>query len=141
MSSCPISLQKVDENSVRLNSIFVAFLSLVAIFFDLYFLLAVLMVDFVIKSVNPLFSPFSRVANMVIRFFGVKNVQIDYAPKRFAAFVAATLFALSLFFWYFDLPGVSLAILVIIVVCALLEGILSYCVGCKVYNIFSALKR
>lgn len=141
MASCPISLQKVDENSVRLNSIFVAFLSLIAAFFDLYLLLAVLMVDFVIKGINPLFSPFSRGANMIIRFFGVKNVQIDYAPKRFAALVAATLFALSLIFWYVGLSTVSLSILAIIVVCALLEGILSYCVGCKVYNIFTALRR
>lgn len=141
MASCPISLQKVDENSVRLNSIFVVFLSLIAVFFDLYFLLAILMVDFAIKGINPLFSPFSRGANIIIRFFGVKNVQIDYAPKRFAALVAATLLASSLIFWYFDLLGISLAILVIIVVCALLEGILSYCVGCKVYNIFTALRR
>lgn len=141
MASCPISLQKVDENSVRLNSIFVAFLSLFAAFFDLYFLLAVLMVDFVIKSINPLFSPFSRAANAILRLFGVKNVQIDYAPKRFASLVAATLFGLTLIFLYLDLFAASLTILVIIVICALLEGILSYCVGCKVYNIFTALRR
>jgi len=139
--SCPISQIKIDENAARINSFAVAVLCAVIYCFEIQFLYIVLFVDFLAKTINPLFSPLSKISSLIIRLIGAKRVDIDYAPKRFAAFIGAVFFGFAILFLYFNLSFLSAFILAIITVCALLEGVFSYCIGCRIYEIFISLGR
>lgn len=141
LKSCPISQTKIDENAARINSLVVALFCAVIYVFEIQFLSVALLFDFAAKSVNPSFSPLSRGSSWVLRLTGMKRVEIDYAPKRFAAFVGAVLFGFVLLFWYFNLSLLFAATLFVIAACALLEGAFSYCAGCRIYEALISLKR
>ncbi len=140
-SSCPISNRKIDENSARLNSVLVAAICSSALFFEFYVLSLFLFVDFGIKSLDPAYSPLSKGSSFLLRLLGVSKKEIDYAPKRFAAFMGAFLFGCSFVLWYFGFYKASAALLCMIILCAVLEAAVSYCVGCKIYEMVISLRR
>ncbi len=140
-ASCPISNRKIDENSARLNSVLVAVICSLTLIFEFYALSLFLFVDFGIKSLDPKYSPLSKSSSLLLRLFGVSKKEIDYAPKRFAAFLGSFLFGCSFALRYFGFYEASAVVLGAIIVCAVLEATISYCVGCKIYEVIISLRR
>jgi hypothetical protein len=140
-ASCPISNRKIDENSARLNSVLVAIICSSALLFELYALSLLLFVDFGIKSLDQKYSPLSKGSSFFLRLLGVSKKEIDYAPKRFAAFLGSFLFGCSFTLWYFGLYEASAVVPGAIILCAVLEATISYCVGCKIYDAIISLGR
>lgn len=139
--SCPISLRKVDERQVRANSILVFIFCLSIIFYDIEFLLWLLLFDFIAKSVDVSFSPLSLAIKRVFLIFDFPKKEIDYAPKKFAAGVGVAIVLCAILFKYSGFESVYIAFIAVVSFCALLESLFAYCVGCKVYEILISLKR
>lgn len=141
LQSCPISGVKVDESAVRINSFLVVIGTMVAIFFESGVIAGLFFVDFLVKCANPTLAPLSVFSGFLARSFGVKKKFVDYAPKRFAAFIGALLFGAALFALFSGQSSIFCALLTIVVFCAVLESAFAYCVGCKVYAVFTSLRR
>jgi hypothetical protein len=79
------------------------------------------------------FSPFQIVGHFVLSGWGVAPKLCDESPKRFALYLGLVA---SLFLVVFYLAGFNLlatAIAIILLICALLETLFDFCIGCKIY--------
>ncbi len=108
-------------------------IALYAITGSIYFIIAIT-IDFFIRAFTSLkYSPFSWLANQVVRLFKLKEIQIDKAPKIFASRVGF-LFALATVILYYFHPTISLIVGLSLMGFALLESVFGFCVGCVVYT-------
>lgn len=134
MSTCPFSLHSLDENNARLQALFVIFAS-VALFMTYSWIFALIMCgDFILKSIDPKLSVLSFCGKKVLQFFDIPPKKTNAGPKIFAAKIGATLMALicvSILFHLFTLVTILLGILF---VCAFLEAVFSFCLGCVLYT-------
>ncbi|WP_420644481.1 DUF4395 domain-containing protein [Candidatus Leptofilum sp.] len=131
---CPISTQRINRHVVRITGLMMA--SMIALFLftgNIGFIIAIV-VDYFIRAFTELpYSPFSWLAMQIVRSFNLPSKQIDKAPKIFAARVG-WLFAVGTAVLYFISPSASMIIGATLMVFALLESILDFCVGCVVYT-------
>jgi len=143
--SCPISTRRVDSNMVRLISMQVALFTVILLFTHEVLFAFVLLFDFSVRVLRkPTLSPFHQVAKFVLQVLDLPPKFCDESPKRFALYlglsVSATLVVLSTA----GLEKVAAAITIILLLCALLETLFDYCIGCKLYytiQIMSSLKN
>jgi hypothetical protein len=100
---------------------------------SIYFI-ALIAIDYFIRAFTPSkYSPFSWVAHQLVQSLNLTEVQIDKAPKIFAARVGF-LFALTSTALFFISPLSSLVVALVLMTFALLESVLDVCVGCLVYS-------
>jgi hypothetical protein len=133
--SCPVSNEKLNENHARIVAGLVFINTTVALVTGAWWLLLLQGIDFTIRAANKReYSPFRFVAVRLGNWFGVGYKATDVAPKRFAAgvgvFFSFTIGALLLFHQPYAAYGVGAVLLV----CAFLESVFAYCVGCVVYH-------
>ena len=142
--TCPISGEKRDNSVVRVVS------ALVLIIITGIVLLAVLIspqiaaivgglltIDFIIRGfIKPKYSILGILARIIASGLNLPKDMVDNGPKVFAArvgvvfsLVITILYGLNLF-----IPGT--VVLSILVICAVLESVFSFCVGCFVYSLF-----
>ncbi len=131
---CPISAQRISRHVVRLTGLMMA--SMIALYLltgNIAFIV-VIVIDYFIRAFTNLpYSPFSWVAMQIARGFDWAPKQIDKAPKIFAARVG-WLFAVATAVLYFIYPPASLIVGATLMIFALLESVLDFCVGCVVYT-------
>ncbi len=139
--SCPISSRKVNSNLVRIYSIQVSLLVLALILTKLPIFAFILLYDFSIRALRlPKLSPVHLIGKFIIGIFKIKPKMTDEAPKRFALYIGLSFsLALSLLYAnrYYDVATITATILLI---CALLEAVFNYCLGCKIYQIIQSFK-
>jgi len=132
--SCPISLRSVDSNLIRIISFQVAILSLIFIFTHTLTFALLLLFDFSMRLFRyTKLSPFQVIGEFIITKFNIKPKYSNEAPKRFALFLG---FAMAWFLLLFTLLGfikTALIIAGILVLCTIIETILNFCIGCKIY--------
>lgn len=134
--ACPVSTLKIDATAARINGIIVTALLLGALFVPAPWVLAILVVDFAIKVfVGFRVSPICALSRGTARLFGATPRPVDQAPKRFAAELGFVFSSLGLVFGV--LLGTSVAYSVVVgmfAICAILEGVAGFCVGCFIYQ-------
>ena len=132
--SCPISTRRVDSNMVRVISFQVALFTVILLITQESIFALVLVFDFFIRAIRqPNFSPFQIVGQFVLKGWGIAPKLCDESPKRFALYLGLLT---SLFLAVFYLAGfTSLATIIagILLICALLETLFDFCIGCKIY--------
>jgi hypothetical protein len=132
---CPISPERVNENTVRITGFFVSLLLAIYLVTGNIYLIWVLVPDFYIRTFTPLkYSPLSGTASIVARLFRLPVIKIPKAPKIFAARLG---FLLSLVIVLLHYSGMNLSsdiIAMLMMLFALLEAALNICVGCQVYT-------
>ncbi len=140
--SCPISLYRVDTNIVRFISLQVSIISILFIVSSSPIFALILVYDFSIRSFRiTKCSPFFLFAKAASDHFCTKPHMVDEAPKRFALFIGL---AFSIVMFLLSIVGWNTAADVaagILLVCAVLETLFDYCVGCKIYQIIQSLKK
>lgn len=132
--SCPISTRRVDSNMVRVISFQVALFTVILLITQESFFALVLLFDFLMRALRKSnFSPFHIVGNFVITGWGIAPKLCDESPKRFALYLGlvASLFLVALYVGGFTTFATTIAI--ILLICALLETLFDYCIGCKIY--------
>lgn len=134
--SCPVSAERVNENVVRTVALEVLMLAIISLSAANYIISGILAADFAIRAFTKGdFSVLRFIALQINKILQLKIVPIGAAPKKFAAGVGFV-FALSIsVFQYLQMPYAAYSIGAILLICAFLEGVLGFCVGCVVYTL------
>ena len=132
---CPISSERVNENVVRINALFVVILLGIFLIVPNPVIPAVLAVDFFIRAFTKLnYSPLSWLATQLVSQAGIPFVALDKAPKIFAARVG---FLFSIIILAFSIAGLAIPAIVtagVLTLFATLECGFNFCAGCWVYT-------
>ena len=140
--SCPISGEQVDANLVRINAMLVAILAIAFIFFKLNLFAFLLVVDFFIRIfISQKYSYMLIVAKLIKKTFGISTIKTDAAPKKFASMFGLVFSILIVLLSLIGFVKLTTIVAVILIICALLEAIFNYCLGCQIYYIFQSVKR
>ena len=141
--SCPVAGYKIDERAARAVAGFVVAATLLAEACGPWTargLFAFLALDFGLRAFSlPRFSPLGRLASLILRALKVAPRSVDAGPKRFAARVGL-LFSLSLLLTAGQAPrGLHLGIAGVLLLCAVLESAVGFCVGCALWTAWYVL--
>ena len=88
---------------------------------------------------GPRFSPFGQLATKVIAPRIGPAKLVPGPPKRFAQAIGATLSVGALVAFYLDAAWLSWVLVGMIMVAALLESALGYCLGCAIFGRLQAI--
>jgi len=135
--ACPVAPGQVDGRAARLVAFHVWILLLVGwISHEVPLVALFLAFDFALRSFGlRTYSVLRFFSRAWLNLFSIAPKPENIAPKRFAARIGFVFsIALALTAW-FDLHHAALAISGVFGVCAVLESLLGFCVGCKVYSL------
>ena len=137
-SRCPLAGYTIDPLSARFQAAFVVVFTSIGLGLpDQYrsILGFLLFLDFLPRALSkPRLSPLARVSNALVDGLGVRKRKVDAGPKRFAARVGA-LFCLAVAVLSYQ--GETVPALVAtgtLMVFALLEAAVGFCLACTVYT-------
>ena len=143
--SCPISTRRVDSNMVRIISFQVALFTVILLFTQESIFAVVLLFDFFMRTIRRSnFSPFHLVAAFILTGWGIAPKLCDESPKRFAMYLGLVTSLFLVVFYAAGFSTFATAITVILLICALLETLFDFCIGCKIYyglQILNSLKK
>ncbi|MBU0473556.1 MAG: DUF4395 domain-containing protein [Bacteroidetes bacterium] len=139
---CPISFKQVDEKAARINALLSAISVALFIVTSYKLLIAFLAIDFFIRGfIDPLYSFYTGLSKSLLRITNNKPKLIDGSPKIFAAKLGFIMSSLILVFAVLNFQAISIILSTMLILFASLEGIFSYCVGCKIYSYIEKLKK
>lgn len=132
--TCPISTRRVDSNMVRVISFQVALFTIILLITQQSIFAFIILFDFTMRTLRQMnFSPFYLVGKFVLNGWGIAPKLCDESPKRFALYLGLVT---SLFLVLFYTAGFTLfatSITIVLLICALLETLFDFCIGCKIY--------
>ncbi|MDR1894972.1 MAG: DUF4395 domain-containing protein [Spirochaetales bacterium] len=147
--SCPISGNQRDNNTARLVAAQVLVLALVLV--TLLFLGnataaliidALLALDFIIRAfAPPRYSPLATAGRVLSSLFRLKKVPVDSGPKIFAARIGVGFTAASAILLAFSMTLPAVILLGALALCAFLESLFGFCLGCWVYSLLPRGKK
>ena len=131
---CPISTRRVDANMVRVISFQVALFTLLLLITKESAFAFVLLFDFFMRTLRQShLSPFYTVAKFVLDGWGVAPKLCDESPKRFALYMGLVASLFLVLFYAAGFTTFATVISIVLLICALLETLLDFCIGCKIY--------
>lgn len=142
--SCPISVRRVDSNMVRVISFQVALFTVALLFTQEVFFALVLFFDFLMRVARkPNLSPFHVIGKFILEGWNIAPKLCDESPKRFALYLGLVISMVLVLLFAAGLSVVATMIALVLLVCALLETLFDFCIGCKIYyaiQIMNAMK-
>lgn len=134
--ACPVNFIKLDENQVRIQALLIALTSIVFIINGWTALAILLMYDFSVKLfISSKFSIYTQIALLILKPFKLSKNLVDSAPKVFASKIGFGFSVVILLATLSGLDEVATIFAIILALCAGLEALINYCVGCKFYAI------
>jgi len=134
--SCPMSFKQIDSNVSRLTSFLVASLVVLYLFYDVIFILYVVLFDFIIRLfIKKDSSPLHMIALGIKEIFGIKDKYVDSGAKRLAAYFGLLFVLMLLVAHYAGVYFVTIVIAAVFLSCSLMDVFLNFCVGCQIYHI------
>jgi len=133
--TCPVSAERVDNNVTRIIAAFVLILALAGLVLQNYFIYLFLLYDFSTRTFfNGKGSLLKLLGKQTVKAFNIKPKPINAAPRKFAAGLGL-IFSLSIGILIFlELIIPSFVVGGILVICAFMESVLGFCLGCYVYS-------
>jgi hypothetical protein len=132
--SCPISARRVDSNMVRIISFQVAFFAVILLLTQESFFAFLLLFDFAVRIFRfQKLSPFYLFATFILAGWGIAPKLCDESPKRFALYLGLFISSIVVILFAANLMHIATFIVAILLVCALLETLFDFCIGCKIY--------
>lgn len=132
--ACPISLRRVDSNMVRAISFQVALFTVFLLVTQESIFALILLFDFCMRTLRlQQFSPFHIVSKFVLSGWGIAPKLCDESPKRFALYLGLVTSLFLVVFYIVRFTAFATAIAIILLICALLETLFDFCIGCKIY--------
>jgi len=139
--SCPISTRRVDSNMVRVISFQVALFTVILLVTQESAFAFVLLFDFFMRALRQTnFSPFQMIGKFVITGWGIAPKLCDESPKRFALYLGLVTSLFLVVFYASGFTTLATVIAVILLICALLETLFDFCIGCKIYYAIQIVK-
>jgi hypothetical protein len=140
IQTCPISLQQIDSNFVRLIATQVSLVALLFFLTHNIVFIFLLLLDFSSRAIKkPKFSPFVFMAKGLITLLKMKPKLTNEAPKRFALYLGLVMTSLILILSFLGFIKFALILTLFLIFAALLEAVGNYCIGCKVYYVLKYL--
>lgn len=141
--TCPISGEERDNTTVRVVAGFTVFITIAAITAALkealpYAAVAMglLALDFIIRGlIKPKYSPLATLARGIVSGLKLPREMVDAAPKIFAARIGVIFSTSATILLTFDLLYAALGVLTVLLACAVMESVFSFCLGCWMYSI------
>jgi hypothetical protein len=141
--SCPISGGQRDNNVARIVAAQVLILAVVTLItaFSLsvraaLVIDALLALDFIVRAfAEPRFSPLAAAGRGIASVLKLKPAIVDSAPKIFAARIGVAFTAAAGIFLALSLVPAGGIVLGILAVCAFLESLFGFCLGCRIYSL------
>jgi len=131
---CPISTRRVDSNMVRGISFQVALFTVILLITKESAFAFVLLFDFLMRTLRkPQLSPFHLVSKFVLDGWGIAPKLCDESPKRFALYMGLVTSLFLVVFYAAGFTTFATAITIVLLICALLETLFDFCIGCKIY--------
>jgi hypothetical protein len=108
---------------------------------EMIFFIWVVIFDFVTRAFRKeSFSPFGTVAKCIVSIWHIKPHYTDESPKRFALYLGLGMTTFVLLFALVGLMKTAVAIALILIICAFLEVLFDFCIGCKLYYLQQLVK-
>jgi len=143
--SCPISSKYIDSRLIRLVSFQVTLIAAVILLTENIFFTALLFFYFLMRTLRVTqMSPFYLSAKYLLAFRETTPGLCNEAQKRFSLYMGLVLSGILLFLFILKQSYTTTLILEILFICALLESLFEFCIGCKIYSaieILNPLKR
>lgn len=140
--SCPISSRRVDSNMARVISFQVALFTAALLFTQEIFFALVLFFDFAMRVARRSnLSPFHVIGKFILEGWHIEPKLCDESPKRFALYMGLVTSMILVLLVVADLPIIAAVTAFILLVCALLETLIDFCIGCKIYYAIEIMKR
>lgn len=144
-TSCPISGEKGNETVIRIIALEVVLIALLNSAFSIntesMFGWLFLALDFALRaSKNENLSILRWIAIWINKQLKTEPKPVDLAPKRFAAWVGFAFSSSILLFSYLDFEILLFSFSSVLILCAVLESVFAFCVGCVVYQLIQRLK-
>jgi len=138
---CPISTKRVDSNMVRVISFQVALFTTALLFTKESIFALVMLFDFFMRTLRQShLSPFQIVGNFVLKGWGIAPKLCDEMPKRFALYMGLVISLFLVVFYMADVSVIATVITIVLLICALLETLFDFCIGCKIYYTIQVAK-
>ena len=132
--TCPISLRRVDSNMVRAISFQVALFTVILLITQESVFALILLFDFFMRALRQShLSPFHIISKFVLDGWGIAPKLCDESPKRFALYMGLVTSLFLVVFYSAGFTTFATAITIILLICALLETLFDFCIGCKIY--------
>lgn len=135
--TCPISAETRDARVVRTVAALVAILSVAALAIGAPFsawIMSALAIDFSVRAFGtPRFSALAWIGRFVVAALALEPKLVDAAPKRFAAGIGVLFASASSLLAVLGADLAAGSLIAVLSICATLEAVLGYCVGCRVY--------
>jgi hypothetical protein len=141
--SCPISGGQRDNNTARIVAAQVLVLAAVTLVIAFsvsvkaaFIIDAFLALDFSVRAFKePRYSPLAIAGRGVSSALGLKKVMVDSAPKIFAARIGLAFTVVSGVLLVLRLSLAGCIVLGILAICAFLESVFGFCLGCWMYSL------
>jgi len=143
--TCPLAGYRIDENSARIVAGLVALGTILGLYFAgsaARWIFPLLALDFATRALSrPRWSFLGRYAGWLLRSLKISPRLVDAGPKRFAARVGL-IFTLALTVLAFlGLSSAVRTVGAILLLCALLESLAGFCVGCQLWSAWYAVQE
>lgn len=141
--SCPISGEQRDNTTVRIVAAFVTVITGAALLTAFLvstkiaaLITGFLALDFIIRAfARPKYSPLATLARGIVSGLKLPKKMIDSAPKVFAARIGVMFSVVATILYAGQLFYEGTTVLAILLLCAALESVFSFCLGCVVYSL------
>lgn len=138
--SCPIALRTIDNTISRLNAMSIALLIILFLLSQSSYWLLLLIYDFSVRLFGDKRLSFSQQISLFLqKRFELKKDPVDAGAKRVAAFMGLFMAFLLLVLNYFNLEMALYIVGAFFLLCAGMEFLVSFCLGCEVYYIFKKI--
>lgn len=135
LDQCPISNETISEKSARGVAGIVLALGIVIVVWPMAWLAALLTVDFALRAFGQRrFSPLRWVARTIVLGLRLADRRVNAAPKVFAARLGLAMTGATTACLAFGFVPAARVLAAVLIVCATLESVFGYCVGCTVYS-------
>lgn len=139
--SCPISQRRVDTQMVRAISVLVTITAILFLMTANVLFAYLLLIDFSLRLFRKnRFSPFFQLSLVILRALNIQPRMSDEAPKRFALYLGWGMSIMIVSFVALGFAKYATAFVAILFICATLEMLFEYCVGCKIYQYLKIMK-
>lgn len=136
--SCPIDGNQINEPTVRVVALLVAITAATGAWLQSPYIFLFLAYDFYVRGFDKKqWSLFRLIGIKAVNILEVREKLIDAGGKKFAAKIGFIFSAALTLFTLFGWQAGVFVLSATLVVFALLESTLAYCVGCKVYSILN----
>ncbi|MCF6207720.1 MAG: DUF4395 domain-containing protein [Sulfurovum sp.] len=139
--SCPISQRRIDSNLVRIVSFWVLLFTLLFAVTQMLPFLMIVLFDFIARVLRQeTFSPFRQMARFILSLWDVKPRYTNEAPKRFALFLGLGMTLVITLLALLGFVKTAVFVSVVLMICAFLEVLFDFCIGCKLYYALELIK-